>query len=225
VHPPAFRALAVALSATFKSRALLQLENLALRHQLGVLQRSVKRPKLTAADCFFWARLSSLWADWRKALIIVKPETVIAWHRNGFRLFWTWRIQHGKPGRPVVPKEVRQLPRQLCLANPLWGAPRVHGELLKLGIDIGETSVGKYMVRRLKPLSFFASVSPIAVTPGSGGNPWRSPSTARARRRNRTRRWRSTRHRAAGHPRRRRGHPRLPGRRRRHRRRWPRPAT
>ena len=78
---------------------------------------------------------------------------MIAWHRKGFRLFWTWKVQHGQAGRPAVSREVRELIRQMCRENPLWGAPRIHGELLKLGIDIGETSVGKYMVRRRKPPS------------------------------------------------------------------------
>ena len=149
----AFHVLAATVSATFKSRAALHLENLALRHQLGVLQRSVKRPRLTSRDRLLWAWLCEIWTDWRSALVIVKPHTVIAWHRKGFRLFWTWKIRRGKPGRPAVPKEVRDLIRRLCLDNPLWGAPRVHGELLKLGIDIGETSVGKYMVRHRKPPS------------------------------------------------------------------------
>ena len=79
-----------------------------------------------------------------------QPETVIAWHRKGFRLFWTWKIRHGRTGRPAVSQEVRDLIRTMNRANPLWGAPRIHGELLKLGIDIGETSVSKYMVRQRK---------------------------------------------------------------------------
>ena len=136
-----------------RSHAALQLEVLALRHQLGVLQRSVKRPSLTAADRLFWAWLSELWSDWRSALIMVKPETAIAWHRKGFRLFWTWKVRHGQAGRPSVPKDVRELIRNMSRSNPLWGAPRIHGELLKLGIDIGETSVGNYMVRHRKPPS------------------------------------------------------------------------
>jgi putative transposase len=86
-------------------------------------------------------------------LVIVKPETVIGWHRKGFRLFWTWKVRHGQPGRPPVSKEIRQLIRKMSLENPLWGAPRIHGELLKLGIDIGETSVGKYIVCRRNPPS------------------------------------------------------------------------
>jgi len=90
-----------------------------------------------------WICLSRLWSDWRSALAIVQPETVIAWHRAGFRLFWTWKVRHGQPGRPVISHEVRDLIRQMCRENPSWGAPRIHGELLKLGIDIGESSVRK----------------------------------------------------------------------------------
>jgi transposase InsO family protein len=86
-------------------------------------------------------------------LVLVKPETVIAWHRKGFRLFWTWKVRRGQPGRLAVPKDIRELIRKMSRENPLWGAPRIHGELLKLGIDVGETSVGKYMVRRRKPPS------------------------------------------------------------------------
>lgn len=149
----ALHLLAASVSAAFKSRATLQLENLALRHQLTVLNRSVKRPRLTPADRLFWAWLSEVWKDWRLSLRIVKPETVIAWHRKSFRLFWTWKVRLGQPGRPVVAKEVRELIRRMCRENPVWGAPRIHGELLKLGIDVGQTSVGKYMLRRHKPPS------------------------------------------------------------------------
>ena len=131
----------------------MQLEILALRHQLGVLQRSVKRPKLTRFDRMLWAWFCGTWAAWRSALCIVKPDTVIAWHRKGFRLFWTGKVRRGQPGRPAVPKEIRKLIRKMSRENPLWGAPRIHGELLKLGIDIGETSVSKYMVRRRNPPS------------------------------------------------------------------------
>jgi transposase InsO family protein len=141
------------VSAFFKSRAALQLENLALRHQLGVLQRCVKRPKLAPADRLLWVWLFAVWSGWRSALIIVKPNTVIAWHRRSFRLFWTWKVRRGQPGRPAVSKEIRQLIRRLSRENPLWGAPRIHGELLKLGIDVGETSVGKYLMRHREPPS------------------------------------------------------------------------
>lgn len=148
-----FTAFFASLRASLRRRAALQIEILALRHQLGILQRSVKRPKLTATDRFLWAWLSTVWADWRSALVIVKPETVIAWHRKGFRLFWTWKVRHGQPGRPPVPQDLRDLIRKISRENPLWGAPRIHGELLKLGIDIGETSVSKYLVRHRKPPS------------------------------------------------------------------------
>jgi transposase InsO family protein len=142
------------LSSIFHSRAALQLENLALRHQIGVLQRSARnRPKLTPVDRLLWVWLSRICSDWRSALAIVEPETVVAWHRKGFRLFWTWKVRHGQPGRPVISREVRDLIRKMCRENSSWGAPRIHGELLKLGIDIGESSVSKYMVRNRKPPS------------------------------------------------------------------------
>src|SRR6201997_3751021 len=142
------------LSSVFRSRAALQLENLALRHQIGVLQRSArKRLTLTPVDRILWVWLSRAWSGWCSALAIVQPETVIAWHRAGFRLFWTWKVRRGQPGRPVISREVRDLIRQMCRENPGWGAPRIHGELLKLGIDIGESSVSKYMVRGRKPPS------------------------------------------------------------------------
>jgi transposase InsO family protein len=148
-----FSAFFASLALSFRSRAALQLESLALRHQLGVLQRSVKRPKLTPSDRLLWVWLSRIWPDWRSALIIVQPDTVIAWHRKGFRLFWTWKVRCGRPGRPTVPHDVRELIQRMSRENPLWGAPRIHGELLKLGIDVGETSVSKYMGRHRRPPS------------------------------------------------------------------------
>jgi hypothetical protein len=117
------------LSSIFYSRAALQLENLALRHQIGVLQRSVRnRPKLTLVDRLLWVWLSRIWSGWRSALAIVRPETVVAWHRKSFRLFWTWKVRHGQPGRPVISREVRDLIRKMCRENPSWGAPRIVGE-------------------------------------------------------------------------------------------------
>ena len=136
-----------------RSRAALELENLALRHQVNILKRSVKRPRLRPADRWLWVVLARAWKEWQSALAIVQPATVIAWHRKGFRLFWTWKIRRGKAGRPAVPREVRDLIRRMSRENPLWGAPHIHGELLKLGIKVGESSVGKYMVRRRKPPS------------------------------------------------------------------------
>ena len=142
------------LPSILRSRAALELENLALRHQIGVLQRSArKRVKLTSLDRLLWVWLSRIRGDWRSALVIVQPETVIAWHRRGFARFWRWKIRRGQPGRPTLPGEVRELIHRICRENPTWGAPRIHGELLKLGINISETSVRKYMVRRRKPPS------------------------------------------------------------------------
>lgn len=151
---PLFTAVIASLSSAFWSRAALQLEILALRHQIGVFQRSVKRPKLTRADRVLWIWLCTVWQDWKAGVFIMKASTVLGWQRKGFRLFWTWKIRRGKvKGRPAVPKEVHRLIRTMSRENPIWGAPRIYGELLKLGIEIGETSVSKYMVRRRKPPS------------------------------------------------------------------------
>ena len=138
------------LISTLASHRKLALENLALRQQIVVLQCSVKRPCLKKSDRVFWVLLARIWKDWTKALILVKPDTVVRWHRTGFRLYWTWKSRRKGHGRPAVPSEVRQLIRRMSRANPLWGAPRVHGELLKLGIEISQAAVSKYMVRRRK---------------------------------------------------------------------------
>ena len=123
-----------------RSRAAMQAEIIALRHQLTVLQRTQKQKRLiiNRGDRFLWVWLSRLWSGWRDSLMIVKPETVIGWHRQGFRWYWTWKIRHGRAGRPRVPKETRDLIRTMGRDNPLWGAPRIHGELMKLGIKISE---------------------------------------------------------------------------------------
>ena len=158
--------LLASLASIFRSRASLGLENLALRHQIGVLHRSAgKRLKLTSGDRLLWICLSRLWRDWRSALAIVKPETVVAWHRAAFRLFWTWKVRCGKRGRPVISSEVRDLIRKMCRENPGWGAPRIHGELLKLGIDIGQSSVSKYIQQIYGALPQTA-VSDLAHLPG-----------------------------------------------------------
>ena len=146
--------LLATLPSILRSRAALELENLVLRHQIGVLQRSAgKRAKLTPLDRLLWVWLSRIWGDWRSALAIVQPETVIAWHRRGFGLFWAWKIRRGQPGRATLPHEVGDLIRRMCRENPTWGATRIHGELLKFGINISETSVSKYMLRSRKPPS------------------------------------------------------------------------
>jgi hypothetical protein len=136
-----------------RSRAALQLENVALRHQLLVLQRTrAPRLPLAAADRLLWVWLSRVWNQWRSTLVIVKPETVIAWHRRGVRLFWTWKSRR-RSGRPTVPTDVRALIRTMSETNPLWGAPRIHGELLKLAIDVSQATVAKYMRRPRRPPS------------------------------------------------------------------------
>jgi putative transposase len=135
------------LLSAFKSRESLILENAALRHQIEVLQRNCSRPTLRWRDRAFWDVLSCLWPNWRGSLFIVQPETVVGWHRKGFRFYWRWKSRYRWPGRPRVSKEVRDLIRQMSTTNPLWGAPRIHGELLKLGIDISQATVSKYMVK------------------------------------------------------------------------------
>ena len=141
------------LRDTLRSRVALQLEVLALRQQLATMKRSSSRPSLHSVDRLFWVLLSRLWPAWRATLVIVKPETVITWHRKGFRLFWTWKSRRRRGGRAPVPREVRDLVRRMSRENPLWGAPRIHGELLKLGIEVSEATVSKYMERHRKPPS------------------------------------------------------------------------
>src|SRR6267143_2283956 len=141
------------LVGAFRSRVSLEAENMIPRHQLNVLRRkSSKRPTFGMLDRLIFAGLYRLAPKVLGALAIVKPETVIKWHRAGFRSYWRWKSRR-RGGRPTVAPEIRKLIREMSIANPLWGAPRIHGELLKLGIGIGETSVSKYMVRCGKPPS------------------------------------------------------------------------
>jgi len=143
----------------FRSRASLEAEIMALRHQLIVLRRkSPKRLAFSNFDRLIFASLYRIAPNVLNALVIVKPETVIRWHRAGFPLFWRWRSR-SRVGRPKVPLEIRQLIHEMSLANPLWGAPRIHGELLKLGIDVGQTSVAKYMARHRRPPSHMWTAS------------------------------------------------------------------
>jgi putative transposase len=136
-----------------RTRSALVLENLALRHQLAVLQRTARRPRLRPSDRVFWVLLSRLRGGWAQAVSIVQPETVLRWHRTGFRRFWTWKSRRHGPGRPAVAPEVRALIRRMADANPLWGSPRIHGELQKLGIEISQATVSKYLARRRTPPS------------------------------------------------------------------------
>src|SRR4030095_2516801 len=136
-----------------RTQRSLVLENLALRHQLVVLQRTVPRPRLRTADRLFWVLLSRLWAGWNDALCVVQPATVIRWQRTGFKLFWARKSRRNGPGRPAVAPEVRALIRHMSRANPPWGAPRIHGELQKLGLEISQAAVSKYLGRRSTPPS------------------------------------------------------------------------
>ena len=131
----------------------LAIENLALRQQLAVLKRRHRRPRLRKSDRFFWLLLSRSWERWKETLIIVKPETVLRWHRRRFASYWTRLSGQKAPGRPATVRMIRELIRKMAKSNPLWGAPRVHGELLKLGIDISERTVSRWMPRRRKPPS------------------------------------------------------------------------
>ena len=137
------------LRAVCRLRSDLALENLALRQQLTVLSRRHPRPRLTTGDRFFWVMLRRVWVKWTDPLIIVKPDTVVGWHRAGFRLYWRWKSR-SRGGRPKVPIEIRHLIREMSLANRLWGAPRIHGELLKLGFEVAQSTVAKYMSQNWK---------------------------------------------------------------------------
>src|SRR5881409_3051838 len=138
------------LCVLFRSRLSLQLEVVALQHQLAVYERSVRRPRLHAADRILWSWLSRHWAKWREALIFVQPATVIAWQRKRFRDHWTRLSRAGKPGRPAINAELRELIRKISGANQLWGTPRIVGELAKLGIKVAKSTVDKYRVRSRK---------------------------------------------------------------------------
>src|SRR5216684_7615139 len=129
------------------------LENLALRHQLAVYKKTVTRPKLRRSDRLFWVALSRVWAGWRQALVIVSPNTVLRWQRRRFREHWTGLSGRPRLGRPPISAETAALIRRMAVTNPLWGAPRIHGELLKLGIDLAERTVSRLLAKRRPPLS------------------------------------------------------------------------
>jgi hypothetical protein len=134
------------LAARFRSRAELELEVIALRHQLAVLHRQHRgRPRLFSIDRLLWVWLYRVWPRCLDVMVLVKPATVVQWHRQSFRLYWRWR---SRSGRPRANREIRYLIRQMSRANPLWGAPRIHGELLKLGIEVSQATVAKYMGHR-----------------------------------------------------------------------------
>lgn len=142
----------LAARSSLQSRRALALENLALRQQLAILHRRAKRPKLRPVDRGFWVMLARVWPGWRTALTIVQPATVIRWHRQGFARYWSWKSRP-RGGRPSKDAETRTLIRQMARDNVGWGAPRIHGELLKLGFVVSEATVSRAMPRRSGPPS------------------------------------------------------------------------
>src|SRR5437867_8264848 len=147
---PVVYAFLSTLGALFRSQLSLRVENVALRHQLAIYQRTVKRPSIRPEDRILWSWLSRRWASWRDVLVFVQPETVIAWQRKRFRDHWARLSRARKPGRPRIGAEIRELIRAISGANPLWGTPRIVGELGKLGIHVAKSTVDKYRVRSRK---------------------------------------------------------------------------
>jgi putative transposase len=150
---PVMAALLAFLGALFRSRRSLALQVLALQHQVAVYQQTIHRPRLRSSDRLFWAWLSRLWPGWQATLAFVKPRTVIAWQQQRFRDHWRRLSQRGTAGRPTIAREVRDLIQDMSRANPLWGSPRIVGELRKLGIKVAKSTVEKYRVRPRKPPS------------------------------------------------------------------------
>lgn len=137
----------------FKSRHRLILENMVLRQQVAMLRQSVKRPRASMTDKLFWILFSRLIENWRQLLHALHPDTVVRWHREGFRRYWRWKSRGNKPGRPPIDVELRDLIRDMQATSIGWGAPRIHGELLKLGIEVSQATVSKYMLPSKKPPS------------------------------------------------------------------------
>ena len=130
------------------SRRDLMLENLVLRQQLAVFKSKSRRPRLATSDKLFWVLARRLWTEWRRALVVVTPETVIRWHRAGFRLYWKWLSRHkARFGRKQIGKEVRDLVFRMVAENPTWRAPRIHGELLMLGFEVSERTISRWIRR------------------------------------------------------------------------------
>src|SRR5262245_44312070 len=141
------------LVSPFKSKSRLEAENAALRHQLAVLRRMVhRRVRLTNSDRMFFIQLYRWFPSVLKVITVIRPETLVRWHRAGFRSYWRWKSR-AQAGRPQLEADLRALIRRMSVENPLWGAPRIHGELLKLGFAVAQSSVAKYMVKRQGPPS------------------------------------------------------------------------
>src|SRR6202040_500238 len=141
------------LALPFKSKSRLEAENAALRHQLIVLRRKARGgPQLSNNDRWFFVQLYRWFPSILEVVTVLRPETLVRWHRDGFRRYWRWKSR-SRGGRPQIETELRALIRRMSVENPLWGAPRIHGELLKLGFEIAQSSVAKYMVKRCGPPS------------------------------------------------------------------------
>ena len=141
------------LASPFKSKIRLEAENAALRHQLIVLRRKMKgRAQLTNNDRWFFIQMYRWFPSILEVFVIIRPETLVHWHRAGFRHYWRWKSR-SPGGRPQIETDLRALIRRMSAENPLWGAPRIHGELLKLGFEVAQSSVAKYMVKRRGPPS------------------------------------------------------------------------
>jgi len=136
-----------------RSQTELAAENLALRQQLAILTDTAKRPRLRKRDRILWTWLARFWSNWRSVLVIVQPDTVVRWHRQGFTLYWRWKSRTGKVGRPTIDAEIRKLIRRMSRENPLWGTPRIRSELRLLGYEASKATVDKYRIRRRKPPS------------------------------------------------------------------------
>ena len=135
-------ALLLLLRGFVLGRATLTAENALLRHQIAILRRSVMRPKLRASDRLLRVVVRFFWPRWRECLVIVRPDTVVRWHRAGFRLFWRWKSRGGRPG---TPRDVRDLVRRMASENPLWGVPRIQAELAMLGHRLARATISKYV--------------------------------------------------------------------------------
>ena len=135
------RLLAISLFRPGKGLRDIAIENVALRQQLAAYQFKKKKPKISSPARLFWILLSRISRNWKDNLIIVKPATVVRWHRNVFNSFWKWKSRRRQPGRPGIETEIRTLIRQMAMDNPTWGAPQIHGQLLKLGYDVCQSTV------------------------------------------------------------------------------------
>src|SRR5262244_2834179 len=145
--------LGTCVANLFRSKRRLEVENLFLRHQLNIALRSAPhRQRLRGSDRALLVWMTWLWPSLLGLSRVVQPDTILRWHRAGFRAYWRWKSR-GRPGRPRVSRELRELIQRMSKENPLWGAPRIHGELLKLGFEIAESTISKYMIRRRGPPS------------------------------------------------------------------------